>query len=171
LSYGEVVPLDEGDVDARAHRGFLQELVHLVCFAENHLRSKGDHSALSPVLDDLSIPELRRGPEVRFPRTSSAAWPFGHLLSDPIHPEQGVSIVDELIARKQRDRPIGRTVYLLHQLIGVGLGSLANHKGRYYFGDGIEPQPDPGITVVGDDFLEGREVFLLFFTKLHSSSS
>ena len=37
--------------------------------------------------------------------------------------------MEQLIARKQWNNRISTTSYLLYQLIRVGLGSLANHKG------------------------------------------
>lgn len=114
LPQGQVVPLYEGDSDASAHRGCFQALLHLLVFSKDHFGGNRNNTALSSVLDHLGIPELRRGPEFRFTRTSSFPWPLWDLLSDTIHPKEDVSLVAQLIARKERNRPIGHTVYLLH---------------------------------------------------------
>ena len=101
----------------------------------------------------LSIPEFRRGPEFRFPRAPSFSWPLWHLLSDTIHCQQGVSIVDQLIACKQWDSPISGTINLLYQPIGVRLRSLANNERWQQLRYRVKTQPDPGITIVRKDLL------------------
>ena len=79
--------------------------------------------------------------------------------------------MSQLIAGKKWDNPISNTIDLLYQLISIGLGSFTNYKGWQHFRYRVKTSPDPGITIVSKDLLYGSEVFLLFFTKLQSSSS
>ena len=59
----------------------------------------------------------------------------------------------QLIACKEWDNPISNTIYLFYKLIGVGLGSFANHEGWQDLRYRVKTHPDPGIAVMSEDLL------------------
>jgi len=83
--------------------------------------------------------------------TRTLTW---RCVPHAIHLQQGVSVVGQFVAGKERNGPIGPPISAEQQAACIAQGALPHHPGGHHFVHGAEGNPDPGIPVDFSQFLQ-----------------
>ena len=157
-----VVAFDDTGIDRLTDCGGRSARLHRHFRAADDLCGDFHHASPFPALDNLGIMQVRRGEVLGCGLGPTFAWDVQDNLWYPIHMQQGVSLVWQLITGKKRHIPTTNRVQALEEHVGVLLVAFPYHKGGHQAPCWCESDPHPGIALQREYFLgHGQMRFFL----------